>query len=102
MDNILEVIRGFFTNETSDFIDAIRSHRRYRLRSVAITAASLGSGLNFLLLFACIIGNSYSKAPQILTGCAYIPVGPSVLLGTPTVTDLTPYCSSFSPYFGII
>ena len=72
MDNVLEVIRGLFTDKTSDFIDSIRGHNRYRLRSIAITAASLGSGLNFLTLFACIVG--YSSEPQILTGCAYIPV----------------------------
>ena len=73
MDNILEIVQDLFSDQTSEFIDAIRTHPRYRLRSIAITAASLGSMLNFLLLFACVVGHR-TKAPSILTGCAYIPV----------------------------
>ena len=73
MDNILEIVRDVFSDQTSEFIDALRTHPRYRLRSIAITAASLGSMLNFLLLFACVLDRGTS-APSILTGCAYIPV----------------------------
>ena len=73
MDNVLEIVRGLFSDQTSNFIDAIRSHPRYHLRSIAITAATFGSVLNFLVLFACVVGR-VNKTPSILTGCAYIPL----------------------------
>ena len=62
------------TDEASDFFQAVQGHQRFRLRLTAIIAATCGSLLNFLILFACIVGNDRRVPVQILTGCAYIPV----------------------------
>lgn len=67
----------FLNEETNrsvhSFLDSVRSHKRFRLRFTAIVAASLGSALNFLLVFLTTFGVS-DDAPGILTGCAYIPL----------------------------
>ena len=72
----LHIMHGFIhiTDEATDFFQSVQNHSRFRLRAVAIIAASSGSILNFLLLFACILGDSELEPPRILTGCAYIPV----------------------------
>ncbi|KAL8848773.1 MAG: hypothetical protein Q9221_006244 [Calogaya cf. arnoldii] len=62
------------TDEASDFFQAVQGHQRFRLRLTAIIAATCGSLLNFLILFACIVGNDRRVPVQILTGCAYIPL----------------------------
>ena len=69
-------MHGFIhiTDEATDFFQSVQNHNRFHLRAGAIIAASCGSILNFLLLFACFLGDSALKPPRILTGCAYIPV----------------------------
>ena len=62
------------TDEAGDFLEAVRHHKRFRLRAVAIVAASLSSILNFFILFLCIFGSDQLVPPRILTGCAYIPL----------------------------
>ena len=69
-------MHGFIhiTDEATEFFQSVQNHNRFRLRAAAIIAASCGSILNFLLLFACILGGYELEAPRIFTGCAYIPV----------------------------
>ena len=69
-------MHGFIhiTDDATDFFQSVQNHSRFRLQAVANVAASCGSILNFLLLFACILGG-YDLSPlRIFTGCAYIPV----------------------------
>lgn len=57
----------------SAFLTSVRAHPRFRLRFIAIVAASCGCFFNFLTLFLTLFGFRDGDL-AILTGCAYIPV----------------------------
>lgn len=57
----------------SAFVTLVQSHPRFRLRCIAILAASCGCCFNFLTLFLTLFGFRDGDL-AILTGCAYIPV----------------------------
>jgi len=57
----------------SAFLTSVRAHPRFRLRFIAIVAASCGCFFNFLTLFLTLFGFRDGDL-AIVTGCAYIPV----------------------------
>lgn len=55
------------------FLHSAKAHKRFTLRAVAISAASVGLVLNFTTLMVAVTARN-SRGPAIVTGFAFIPV----------------------------